>query len=430
MVSEWKKSEVRLVPSEWELVKLTKIAERVIEKNKGKSGNVLTISAQHGLVSQLDFFNKNVASKNLDNYYYLRNGDFAYNKSYSTGYPMGAIKPLELYEHGVVSTLYICFRMTSTVSQEFYKYYFESDLWHTEVRNIAQEGGRSHGLLNISLGEFFNINLHCPPLQEQHKIADILSSVDKAITKTEAIIKQTERLKTGLMQDFLTKGIGHTKFKQTEIGEIPKEWEVVRVVDALLDYKSGASISPIDFIERGVKVLPKKAISELGTINISEHEYSYVSKEFAYKNLKATVSKEYLVTTLRDLVPAAPSLGRIVAINDDDNYLMAQGVYAFTINENILNRNFLIYLSNYSLFREQVLKRKVGSTQVHMRKNDYFDILIPLPGLEEQIKIISVLAPLDTKLLQEKQKLSQIQTLKKGLMQDLLTGKVRVKLDN
>jgi type I restriction enzyme S subunit len=185
---------------DWEEKKLGDVAVRVARKNKENNLNVLTISAQQGLISQLEYFNKSVSAKDVTNYYLLHEDDFAYNKSYSTGYPMGAIKRLIKYEKGVVSTLYICFRFNEDVSFNFMEQYFENGYQNTEIEKVAQEGARNHGLLNIGLNDFFNINLTLPQKQEQQKIASYLSSLDTKIERVTNQITQTQTFKKGLLQ--------------------------------------------------------------------------------------------------------------------------------------------------------------------------------------------------------------------------------------
>lgn len=185
---------------EWEIKSLGVLAKRITVKNKEGNTNVLTISAQQGLVSQLDFFNKSVSAKDVSGYYLLKKDDFAYNKSYSKGYPMGAIKRLKFYEKGVVSTLYICFTFNDCVNLSFMEQYFESGIHNQEIEKVAQEGARNHGLLNIGLSDFFSAEIVLPCLDEQTKIANFLSTIDEKINQSARQIEKTEQYKKGLLQ--------------------------------------------------------------------------------------------------------------------------------------------------------------------------------------------------------------------------------------
>ena len=160
---------------------------RITDKNKdNKCSLVLTIAAQYGLVDQESFFNKSVASENLTGYYILNKGDFAYNRSYSSGYAWGAVKRLDNYSEGVLSTLYVCFRADeSIVNSDYLSYYFESSKWHKEVSDISGEGARNHGLLNISVSDYFNTEHRFATMTEQKCIASMLNAI--VIKKQNAI---------------------------------------------------------------------------------------------------------------------------------------------------------------------------------------------------------------------------------------------------
>ena len=157
---------------------LSIISERVTTRNTNTlCNNVLTISARDGLISQLNFFNKSVASQNLSNYIFLKKGDFAYNKSYSADHPWGAIKHLEIYDEGVLSPLYFCFRpIKSHIDTDFLQLYFETDLWHKHISDISVEGARNHGLLNMSVGDFMALPVPVPELDTQREIVCSLKS--------------------------------------------------------------------------------------------------------------------------------------------------------------------------------------------------------------------------------------------------------------
>nr|WP_282675645.1 restriction endonuclease subunit S [Lactococcus cremoris] len=168
---------------DWEDRKLSSIAERVTRKNKNNESTLpLTISAQDGLVDQNDYFNKQVASRDVTGYFLVKNGEFAYNKSYSNGYPWGAIKRLDKYEMGVLSTLYIVFKPTA-INSQFLVSYYETTRWYGEVSKNAAEGARNHGLLNISPNDFFNTLLTIPKsAEEQQQIGSFFKQLDDTIS--------------------------------------------------------------------------------------------------------------------------------------------------------------------------------------------------------------------------------------------------------
>ncbi len=189
----------------WHWVTFSDVFDRVREKNAVGNTNVLTISAQHGLISQVEYFNKSVASEDVRGYTLLRRSDFAYNKSYSDGYPMGAFKPLERYDSGIVSSLYICFRLTSPDhDHDFFRHYFEAGLFNQEVSAIAQEGARNHGLLNVSVVDFFDTSLHAPNHAEQAAIAHVINEAEITERGLEAQLAALRQEKAALMQQLLT----------------------------------------------------------------------------------------------------------------------------------------------------------------------------------------------------------------------------------
>ncbi|HGZ8566991.1 TPA: restriction endonuclease subunit S [Staphylococcus aureus] len=189
---------------DWEEKELGEVADRVIRKNKNfESKKPLTISGQLGLIDQTEYFSKSVSSKNLENYTLIKNGEFAYNKSYSNGYPLGAIKRLTRYDSGVLSSLYICFSIKSEMSKDFMEAYFDSTHWYKEVSGIAVEGARNHGLLNISVNDFFTILIKYPSLEEQRKIGDFFIKLDRQIELEEQKLELLQQRKKALLKSML-----------------------------------------------------------------------------------------------------------------------------------------------------------------------------------------------------------------------------------
>ena len=170
----------------WEQRKLGDLVDRVTRKNQDLVSELpLTISAQYGLIDQNEFFDKRVASKDVSGYYLIENGEFAYNKSTSTDAPWGAIKRLDRYENGVLSTLYIIFgiKENNPVDSDFLVSYYSTNLWHKGIHEIAAEGARNHGLLNIAPADFFETKLMIPQdIEEQKKIGKYFEELERLIT--------------------------------------------------------------------------------------------------------------------------------------------------------------------------------------------------------------------------------------------------------
>jgi len=165
---------------------LGEIVERVTRKNQDLVSELpLTISAQYGLIDQNEFFDKRVASKDVSGYYLIYNGEFAYNKSTSSDAPWGAIKRLDRYENGVLSTLYIVFRIKNEdiLNSDFLMNYYDTNNWHKDIQAIASEGARNHGLLNIAPADFFETELMLPQdIEEQKNIGNYFKSLNNLIT--------------------------------------------------------------------------------------------------------------------------------------------------------------------------------------------------------------------------------------------------------
>jgi type I restriction enzyme S subunit len=274
---------------------------------------------------------------------------------------------------------------------------------------------------NISQQVIRNINIPVPPISEQRKIADILTSVDNAISKTEAIIEQTEKVKKGLMQQLLTKGIGHTKFKQTEIGEIPEYWEVRPLEDVCSKIFVGIATSTTgSYTSDGVPLIRNQNIHEDKLVS---DDLLQITREFSEQNK----SKKLLEGDVITVRTGYPGVSCVVTKE-------FEGCHTFTTLISrplfeVLNPYFLSRYINSEEGKRFVLGGKAGGAQQNLNVAIMKRLPVPIPSLNEQQKIVSIIDSIDSKITIENQKLSQHQFLKKALMQVLLTGKVRVKID-
>ena len=212
-----------------------------------ESQTPLTISAEYGLIDQNKFFGKRIAAKDLSNYYLIQKGEFAYNKSTSNDAPWGAIKRLDCYNNGALSTLYIVFKIKDNKScySDFLVTYYGTSLWHKGVKEIATEGARNHGLLNISPSDFFRTKLVIPQdFEEQRKIGAFFTQLDNTITLQQRKLNSLQKLKKGILQKmFPKKGENIIEIRFPEFSDAWKQRELGEIAEKVTKKNSNFEIS-------------------------------------------------------------------------------------------------------------------------------------------------------------------------------------------
>ena len=368
---------------EWEKKRLEDFTERVKRKNKYNLSKLpLTISAKYGLVDQITFFNKIVASTDMSNYYLLKKGEFAYNKSYSNDYPWGAIKRLDNYEQGVLSALYICFTTQDNVESDFILQYFESPKWHKSVSEIAVEGARNHGLLNISVQDFFQTYHYVPKeKKEQTKIATLLYLIDERISTQNKIIEKLETLIKGLNDSLYTLYGNDVKTSFADLGT---------------SY-SGLSGKSIQDFGSGKPFITYLNVYSNNVIN--EKEFQFVAiKDDEKQNI---VKYGDVLFTLSSETPEEVGIGSVY-LGKEEVYLNS---FCFGIHITKTKVAFPPYLSYYvasTPFRKFIYPYSQGSTRFNLCKANFEKASIILPSLENQKRIYSILKRIAYKIETEK----------------------------
>ena len=360
---------------EWKYEPLSNYVDRIITKNKDNvSSLVLTISAQFGLVDQTRFFNKNVSSNNLAGYYLLNKGDFAYNKSYSNGYPWGAIKRLNKYNMGVVSSLYICFKPNKKINSDYLEQYFETNKWYHQMSEVSVEGARNHGLLNIAVGDFFSTEHFIPTLDEQKKISKFLSLLDK---KIELQSKKIEDLK------LFTKNTISNELNNLQNYNIFKFKDICNI-------QTGKSNTQ-DKCDDGIYPF-------------------YIRSENIEK------SNNYIFDCEAVLTIGDGNIGKVF-FYENGKFDCHQRVYVLNNFKNVLGKYVYYYFSSF--FYKRAMSMSAKNTVDSVRMEMISDMIIKVPQEKEQIKMINLFSCLDKKLGLEQNKLDKLQKLKKGLMQNM-----------
>lgn len=397
---------------EWTKQKLSAVSSRVTRKNKGNITDIpLTIASLYGLVDQREYFKKKIASRNMEGYYLLHNGEFAYNKSYSKGFDFGAIKRLDKYNCGALSTLYICFAVNSKVDSNFMTHYFDSQKWNKEVSIRCAEGARNHGLLNISTDNFFDIDMFLPTdLEEQQKIADFLSNVDEVIAQSEAEVANLQHQKKAAMQKIFSQEV---RFKREDGTSYP-EWEEKKVRDCCDVFIDGDWIESKDQSEEGVWLIQTGNVGN-GVFISKEDRMKFVSNE-TFERLKCheVFSGDILISRLPD--PA----GRACIVPEAKRRMItAVDCTIVRTNSKVLFSIFLAQFYQAHSHFKYVKGLLAGGTRKRIGRTNLEAEIIPIPCLEEQQKIADFLATYDEAISCAKQELDKWKELKKGLLQQM-----------
>lgn len=395
-----------IIPDEWSVIRFNSLFKRLTRKNDENNQNVLTISAQQGLVSQMDYYNTLYASENKEGYSLLHRGDFSYNKSYSSEYAYGAIKRLDAYDKGIVSPLYICFTPQKGTNSDFYLQYFEAGCFNREIYKIAQEGARNHGLLNVSTEDFFNSMLVFPPLAEQERIAEILMQCDKVIELKQKRIEEEKKKKKYLMQTLLspTSGVRLPGFsgawKESRIGDIAKMFSGGTPTSSNQAYYA---VSGIPFIRSG-EISLSKTVLFLSQAGYNNSAAKMVSKGDLLYALYGANSGECFISKIDGAINQA----------------------ILCIRSEIVDTKYMYYvLANR---KEWIVATYLQGGQGNLSGEIIKNLVISYPEHMEQSAIYSVLNAQDSVIDKLEAELSVYREKKTALAQLLLTGIVRTKV--
>ncbi|MED1489727.1 restriction endonuclease subunit S [Bacillus smithii] len=395
----YQKTKIGTIPKDWKVKKLKDISNRVQRKNDGKSHNVLTISSKGGFLNQTERFSKVIAGENLAKYILLRKNEFAYNKGNSKTYPYGCIYRLEDYEEVLVPNVYYCFEIREGVT-EFYKHYFIAGKLNKFLARVINTGVRNDGLLNLNVTDFFDVPVAAPPIKEQQKIASILSTWDKAIELKEKLIEQKKQQKKGLMQKLLTGEVRLPGFKD--------KWKTM-LMSNCIDIMNGFPFKSEYFNEENIGI-PLIRVRDIKAKEIT----TYYSGEF---------SNDYIIK--RGDV--------IVGMDGEFNVTM------WDKSEGLLNQRVMKIIPKvgydlYFIYQLLIPKLKKieqltpSTTVKHLSNKDVYGLKVKMPSFDEQKAIGKVLLCSDKEISLLESELEILKKQKKGLMQLLLTGKVRVKV--
>ena len=391
--------------NKWEKKKLNQIVKKVTRKNsKLQTSLSLTISAERGIINQNLFFNRQIASRDMSNYFLIKQGEFAYNKSYSKSAPFGTIKRLNRYNQGALSSLYIVFCPTK-VNSDYLVSYFDSSYWYKQLSMISTEGVRNHGLLNVSPNDFFDMNLSIPyDDKEQQEIGDFFIMLDKLLDLQQQKIDKLELLKKALLQKLFPKH--DAKIPELRFKGYKEDWRDKKTLELVSERNS--KIIPNDDYPLKAFVA-RKGITEKG-------------KKYNRSFLVKSRQKKYKKTEYGDLIYSSNNLEvGSIGINRYGNACVSPVYSIFKVNDS-LAYDFLGYLIQRKEFIFNMVRYRQGVTygQWKIHESDFLNIQVSVPEtLSEQKKIGNLLSEVDQLIELENKKLQNLQQAKKCLLQNM-----------
>ena len=379
----------------WEAEKLSDFAERVTRKNTNNETNLpLTISSKDGLVDQISYFNKTVASKDMSGYYLLKNGEYAYNKSYSVGYDFGSVKRLDRYDMGALSTLYICFGLKKHDS-DFIKAYFDSLKWYREIYMISAEGARNHGLLNVPTDEFFNTKHYIPQdIAEQRKISNFMIALERRMEAQQSLVDNLKKYKRGLLSQLIA---------QKKAFDTSGEWKTVKlghIFKERTERAKGNETLLAVTISNGVQRRDEIDLKDNSSDDKSNYKCVYIG-DIAYNTMRMWQGASG-VSPYNGIV--SPAYTIVTPIRPD-----------------LHNMTFWAYYFKYSPLVQTFQKYSQGLTSDtwNLKFPQFSEIAVTMPPISEQDKIAECLSVFDEHCKCEDEKLQALLQVRTSLLQQL-----------
>ena len=400
----YKKTDIGIIPEDWEvgsfkdIIKLRKESFNPLIENNEKYIGLEHIEEKTGRLLGIGESEETSSTK---------------NKFYKGDILFGKLRPY-LRKYYIADFNGVCVTeilplVSINSNNKFCFYKIQEDKFIEYINNITF----GTKMPRTSWNDIKDYKLAIPPLKEQEKIAEILSTVDSQIDDTEKLIEKSKELKKGLMQKLLTKGIGHSEFKKTEVGEIPFDWEI-KTLESIASVIDSLHETP-KYIDNGISMIRVVDINggyiqTTKTVKVSDETYKKFTRKYTPRKGDIIMSR-------------VGSYGLVSYLRDNNKVCLGQNIVV--INTDI-NKKFLFYALSSQYIKNEIDKVTVGSSQKSLSLANIKKLHIVLPTSSEQVNISNILESIDKNIEEYINKLEELKYLKKGLMQQLLTGKIRV----
>ncbi|WP_433962237.1 restriction endonuclease subunit S [Lactococcus cremoris] len=395
---------------DWEERKFGEVWKKSSERNLNleySPKQVLSVAQM-----KLNPSNRNEQDDYMKTYNVLHKGDIAFEGNKSKSFAFGRFVLNDLQD-GIVSHVFNVYRPICKMDTDFMKVYINNESVMKYL--LVKATTKTLMMTTLNTKDIVKQKLNLPSLEEQQKIGSFFKQLDATIALHQRKLDLLKEQKKGYLQKMFPKN--GAKVPELRFAGFADDWEERKLSGIIEKLSGGASIKPTDYLEDGIRTIPKGAVNATGIADLSGSKY--ISEDFFEKNITSHAHTSNLVTSLRDLVPSAPNMGRIVRIEgDDEQFLMPQGVYKLELFEG-MDEDFLISFSNSDKYRKIISAEKNGSTQVHIRNGEFLNIDINLPSEHEQKKIGSFFKQLDNTIALHQRKLDLLKEQKKGFLQKM-----------
>lgn len=384
---------------EWEEKKLGEISSIVKEKLGKNNYTLLSITAGHGLVSQLEKFGKEIAGSSYENYIVIHKNDFAYNKSATKDYQSGYVALLQTYDVAAVpNSIFLCFRVDETILNVFFlEQLFKFNYHDKYLRKLIQIGARAHGSLNISNKDFFSMPIPIPPLKEQQKIADFLSSVDELIMLEKIKLEKLKEYKKGLLQNLFPKenqkvpDLRFSDFKNSGDWEEKKLGDIVDILDNLRQ--------PIAKYKRVQGRYPY-----YGANGIMDYINNYI-----FDGTYLLIGED----------------GSVINKNNSPVMHIATGKFWVNNHTHVVqekNKLYNLFFIYYTLHNADI-EGFVKGIPPKLNQENLRQLSVMTTNIEEQRKIANFMLLVDELIIEQIKTIEMLQEYKKGLLQQVFVNK-------
>ncbi|MCD5476149.1 restriction endonuclease subunit S [Lactobacillus delbrueckii subsp. bulgaricus] len=386
------------------------MSEKSYEKNTdNKYSTVLTNSAEYGIVKQRDFFDKDIAnSSNISGYYVVRKNYFVYNPRISNQAKFGPINRNKLDESGIMSPLYLVFTVHD-IDESFLETLFQTTTWHRFMYQNGDTGARADRFA-IKDSTFMSMPIKVPSLEEQHKLALAFQKLDQTITLHEEKKRQLERLKSALLQKMFAYKSGYPAIRFEGFSD---EWEERKLSD-ISDVTKLAGFEFTKYVRyqetgkiialRGLNVKNGKLVLD-DVKYIDDSDFSKLNRSKLYKN-------DILLTYVG-------TVGELAIVPEDDKYFLAPNVARIRLQDHV-NSIFICQMMNNSIFYNHIILPLIAtSSQPALSMENVRKFQLLMPDYQEQQKIGSFFKQIDDTIALHQQKINNINSVKKSLLQKM-----------